>query len=129
MPDQEIAYLLQTALLWPFAGYDGYGQHTVGPVQELLPPYHGVRWNDNRSEAMDPKGNTVSLDASVIVSKDIAIGSRMWRGTLEEWNGAGTGSVSSQGDLYEVKTTSRIPDLRNSAVFRQLGLMRYRRHG
>lgn len=105
--------------MWPFTGYDSYGQPTVGqPVQ--IP----VRWIFEKREAVDPKGNTITLDGTVIVARDIDIGSHMWLGELADWYGTGSGSNFPDELLYEVKTFQKTPDIKGRAIRRIVGIMR-----
>jgi hypothetical protein len=125
MPSQEVAFLRQRAMLWAFTGYDHYGK----PAVSSNPCEIACRWNFKRSETLDPTGNTITLDATVVVKQRIAIDSRMWPGSADEWFGTGSGpaeAVTSDEEVYIVKTTSMTEDLKGRARFRTLGLMRYR---
>ncbi len=120
---QETKFLRQPAVLWPAAGADRYGQTTVGDPVEVR-----VRWDDVSRQVLDPHGNSISIDAEVVASRDIAIGSQMWLGTLAQWYGTGTssGSANAQGRLCEVKGEDVVPDVKNRARTRCYYLMRMR---
>ena len=119
MPAPELSYLLQTAVLWSAAGIGDYGQPTISNPTEIR-----VRWNDVQSEALDPQGNTITVDASAIVNRDVSIGSILWLGTLTNW--VGTGSNDQNGKLMQVKTFNSTPDLKNRVARREVGLIRLR---
>ncbi len=125
MPQQEISHLRQWAILWPFTGYDSYGQAVVGTPVEIR-----VRWNTSRTEMLDPQGNTISLDGSAVVKRIIHVGSQMWLGTLEEWYspgpGSGSGSGAADDELHEVKAFKDTEDVKGRASTRTVGLMRLR---
>ncbi len=134
---QELHMLKQHAVLWPFSGYDRYGQPIVDfPVQIC------VRWLDKRREVLDPKGNTVALDATAVVDRRIQQGSWLWKGSLEDWyNGVITGnryqvgtapgapayqlgSAAFDNELMEVKTYDETPDIKARHAFRTVGMIR-----
>lgn len=122
MPDQEIAFLTQFAVLWPKAGYDAYGQPAVGDAVQIP-----VRWNTERREVLQPNGNTIAFDASAVVRQKIAIGSHMWLGELVDWYGTGSGSGSvdtADDEVMVVKNYTETKDLKGRAVFREVMLMR-----
>jgi hypothetical protein len=123
MPSPELSHRYQAALLWNVTGVDRYGQRTVAPPVQVR-----VRWNHNRTEMLDPHGNQTTLDASVIVAQEVTIGSLMWLGLLSDWygTGSGTGGVGGDDELMEVKTSKRVPDIKNRFQQRELGLMRFR---
>lgn len=127
MPDPEYSDLYQAALLWMATGVDAYGQVTVNPT----PLEIRVRWNNTQSERTDRDGNTITLDATVVVSRiQPPIGSQMWLGDLETWLGTGTGSGTGSGnvgdELMQVKTIDAQKDLKARSTFVTVGLMRLR---
>lgn len=118
MPPLETDDLDHKAVLWALAGYDRYGRPKVGAPEEV-----DVRWTWRRSEALDPQGNTVSLDADVAVDRKIKPGSKMWKGELADWYG--TGSAGDDSELMEVVTYAEADDLKARETRRQVGLKRY----
>jgi hypothetical protein len=123
MPDQEVAYLDQTAIVFPRTGYGPDGQPTVGPPYELTPPL-GVRWLTKRTEVLDAKGNTIMLDGTAITAQPVLVGSWMWLGSLSAWYGTGSAYAALDQELMEVKYYNETPDLKNRASFHTIGLMR-----
>ena len=124
MPPIETFERNQTAVLWEYAGVDGYGEQTIGLPQEIA-----VRWQKSLSRSGAADRYAEAFDAVVYAAQDVAIGSIMFEGTLEEAFGgtAGTadGDLVSDAVLYEVKDVYRTVDLKNRNTRRRLGLMRY----
>jgi len=126
MPALETKDLYQRALVWTFSGnYDRNGQ----PIINLSTPMEiSVRWNWRKARATTPDGNTITLDASVVVGERVNVGSLMWLGTLEDWNGVGSSSSSSAKDnqLCQVKTVNWLKDIKGRNRRHELGLMRFK---
>lgn len=117
MPPLESSNRPHKAVLWQKVGVDRYNQTTVRPGVEI-----SVRWVSDKGEALDPNGVKISLDASVIVGQDLAIGDQLWLGLLEDWYG--TGSGDNDTELMEVVTFEKTSDLKGRNVFRHAGLKR-----
>lgn len=122
MPPLETAWRYQTAVLWSATGaYDTYGQPAVSDPVEV-----SVRWTDRRSEANLSNGETITLDATVVSGAEVPVHSRMWLGTLEDWDS--TGSDTDDTRVMRVATVSVTPDIKNRPTHThyELGLQRYR---
>lgn len=119
MPAQERAFRRQTAVLWAATGVDRYGQTTVGAPQEVC-----VRWNDVLQERRNKDGTTTTIVAQAVVDIDIALGSQMWLGTLDDWYAFG--SAGANTGLCQVWGFNKTPDLKARANFREVDLMRLR---
>lgn len=126
MPPPELSYRRQKAVLWEAYGpregskrYDRYGQ-----VKVIAPVEIEVRWITKQSEALDPQGNTITLDATVVSAQKIPIGSTMWLGELSDWYGTGSGGDDSE--VMQVKTSDITVDLKGRVTRYEAGLMRYR---
>src|SRR5688572_9870118 len=100
----ETSDLHQKAVLWPFAGNDKHGQPVVSAEAVEI----DVRWNQEKSEATDPNGNTVSLDATVAADRAIKIGSMLWLGCFADI--PGTSGVPDEG-IMQVRTYSNAADI------------------
>ncbi len=119
MPSVGYRYRYQAALLWARTGTDNLGRHTVAAT----PVEIRVRLNDTQAETTDGKGDTILLDATATVDRNIEVGSRLALGTLLTWDEAG--SAARDSGLYEVKTYNQTGDRRNRGQYREVGLMRF----
>lgn len=114
MPPMELSYRLQRAVYWPKTGVDGNAEPTRGAPVELT-----VRWNDKQTEALDPQGHTITVDATVITDRTLVVGSLMWYGRLRDF--AGTAGPR----VMEVVTMNDTPDLKNRVSRHVAGVNRY----
>lgn len=120
MPAFETSGRLQTAVLWRVTGVvDAYGENAVGEPEEIR-----VRWQRKRLDTLDAFGNQVTLDGLAVVNEEVAVGSRMFLGTLSDWTGTGSGDPDDE--VMEVVKVSYTPDLKARNVRRTLGLKRYK---
>lgn len=119
MPPLERTDRLQLAVLWPATSKSNrYGTFVVGSPVEIK-----VRWIDTQSQALDPQGNVITVDATAVVGIDIPIGSQMWLGSAASL--PGTGYMPEVG-LMEVKTFNRTSDIKNRNRRRTVGMIRFR---
>ena len=117
MPPLETACRFQDAVV-QIAGtavtdFDDYGNTQVAAAIGIR-----VRWEDVKGEVTDPFGNNVSIDARVVVDREILPGSVMWLGVL--------GSYTSTVTKYRVVGYNETPDLkgrnrRRMVVLKKLG--------
>lgn len=119
MPPLERTDLLQKAVLWPFLGYDGYGQPAVSKTPQEI----NVRWVDKQSVVQDAQGNTISFDVTIIVAQDVPDESVMWKGKLTDLPASFTAPDST---LVNVRSKNRTPDIKNRNIRLELGGMRYK---
>lgn len=117
MPAPEVSFLRQKAVLLPATGTDDYGRKSVGTAVEI-----DCRWINKRSEVLAPNGQTIAVDATVIVKREIPIGSVLWLGRLADW--AGTGFGEDDGTLMESVSYNETPDLKARVTRRTVGLIR-----
>ena len=120
MPAFEQMDRHQTALYWSDAGSDTYGQMRVRAAREIM-----VRWVFVRREIIDADGNKAQLDAEVVMNEQPTIGSLMWQGDLDDFNGTGSGSAYGGVELYEVKVVEYTPDIKNRMIRWTAGLARH----
>lgn len=113
MPAQETTSRHQKAVLWVANGFDDYGEPKVDAAVEI-----DVRWEERLQEAVDSNGNTIAVDAVVVVNQDVIVGSIMWLGEKED---LATPPVS----LKQVMTFNKIPDIKGRNFRRTVGLIRY----
>ena len=120
-PLETIVDKYQLAVLWPrllvngLPASDDYGQPRVGAAQEI-----GVRWKDVHKEALDPKGNTITIDAEVAYAGDLTIGSVMWKGKLADLS---PGQVPAN-NVMQVVVFNWTPDVKGRNIRQTYGLMR-----
>ena len=111
MPSLEVDCLNQFAVYVAATGVDDYGDKTGAAAIEIK-----VRWEKGLSEIVDSFGNTISIDATVVVDRVIAIGSTMWQGKLEDY-------PATSADLRKVVVYKEIPDTKGRE-FRRVVLLR-----
>lgn len=132
MPPVESKDLKQTAVLWPWIGYDNYGKPIHGSPVELSPlsiPRNGVRWLTKRRMMTDAQGNVIALDATAVVAQKIDPDSLMWLGTLSDWYGTGSADTTTLGnELMIVKMYNEAPDIKNRSMNkrRDIGMLKYK---
>lgn len=83
MPAFETMDLIHDAVLWAAAGSDSDGDPTVSDA----PLDISVRFVKKQSQALDPKGNVLTVDWTMVADMEIAIDSRVWQGTLDDLPG------------------------------------------
>lgn len=119
MPPIERSDLRQKAVLWPFAGVDEDGQPTVGVAEQVR-----CRWEDKRTETKARNGDTIALDALVVVNRVVAPLSNMWLGDIDDV--PGTSFLNEDEGLMQVVTAARVPDIKGRSRRYELGLKRFR---
>lgn len=119
MPPVEEMDRNDEAVLWPLVGYSRRVEPVLGVPRQIY-----VRWVGKQSRTLTPTGNTIALDATVVVDEDIPMGSILWKGAIEDL--IGTGSFTSPTDsLFQVKAVNSTDDLRGRFARRSCGLMRF----
>lgn len=104
----------QDATLWAA----GTESTSTGRKKVLANTAIKVRWEDREQDALNAVGETIRVDALAVVNRDIAIGSLMWLGKRANW-------TATTGDLKEVVTFSKVPNLKGTRFRRTVGLVRY----
>jgi hypothetical protein len=100
-------------VLWAAAGADNYGVQQVSAAVEL-----SVRWDQTATHAVNAQGATEGYDATVIVDREIAVGSIMALGTIESIGDTPT-------DLKVVKRLQKTPDLKGRKFHYVASLQNY----
>lgn len=113
MPAIEASNRHQKAVLWAANGFDDYGEPKVDAAEEI-----DVRWEEARREVLNEEGNTVAVDATVVVNQEIAMGSIMWLGELDD-------VADPPVNLKQVVLYSKIPDVKARHFRRVVSLIRY----
>jgi len=111
---------LETASRHQKATYWAAGTETTddGRKKVLAATEITVRWNNKQSDAIAPEGELIRVDATVVVDRDVEIGSLMWLGEKADWS-------ASVGGLNEVVTFSKVPNVKGTRYRRVVGLVRY----
>lgn len=115
MPTPERSGRLQKALLWNFLGSDPQGE----PVLDSSPTEINVR-----SDLGLGTGGFVAIRSTLVVDRDIDIGSVMLLSSLDEWNG--TGSSLTDAQYLKVVSFNKTPDVKARERYRQVRLELYR---
>lgn len=110
---QEDNYRFQKAVLWTFAGYDGHGEVKVNAAAEI-----DVRWEERRSETLDADGNSIAVDATVVLGQEVAVGSILWLGALAD-------VATPPVNLKQVVVCNSVPDVKAREFRRTVGLAKY----
>lgn len=120
MPPLEEMDRHDTAVLWPATGLDRYGKPTIGSPVELTPEDGtGVRWVAKKKQIMSPQGQPVGVDVTVILDREVPIGSKMWKGALEDWDD------EAQTDVMEVVAYEGAEDLKGRHTTHSVMLKRH----
>ena len=84
MPSLETSQLDQKAVLWELSGtgipYDDYGEPIVEAGEEI-----DCRWQWGKKEGISSRGTPIAWEAQVAVDREIAVGSTMWKGELDDY--------------------------------------------
>jgi hypothetical protein len=105
----------QKAVLWAYHSNGNQGEtRVVSTAVEL-----DVRWEEKQTERLDPQNKPIATDYDVVVDRDVAIGSILWFGELDDW------TLASATDYRQVVTSEKVTDLRGRNPRRVLGLIRY----
>ena len=119
MPAMETSFRRQKATLWAKVGVDAYNEPTVS-----APVVIKVRWVWVKKQVTDAEGNKRAIDATAVVNRDIATGSIMWLGELDDW--VGTGSGGNDDELMEVVSYDETEDIKARNKRRTVTLAFYR---
>lgn len=116
MPAPEHDNRRQKAVLWTRKGVNRQGQVTLNDPVEIM-----VRWKWVKREMVDRQGNTIAIDAEVVTVADVAVGSVMWLGSLDDLPGT---ALLPEVDAMAVVSAPTTPDIKNRFKARTLMLMR-----
>lgn len=119
MPAQELSHRLQPAVLWLRNSLrsDAYGQPIIIAPVDIM-----VRWNDTYNEIRTPLGATVTIEADLVVDRDIPVGSLLWKGRMVDL-------VNIQDpipNIMQVYSFKGVPDVKARNTYRTCQLMRYK---
>lgn len=114
MPPLETFDRRQYAVLWPAGDPDEFGEITRGTAVEIK-----VRWTYTAKEGVSANGQPISIDAEVVVDRDIDLGSQMWLGRLADFD-----EDESDNEILYVANLKKATDLKNRFTRRVLQLTR-----
>lgn len=117
MPPIETFHRHQKAVYWERIGTDEQGEPIIDDPIEL-----DVRWEKKKSQALMPQGQTISIDATIVVDRDLVEGSLIWEGGLEDIPGT---SLVPESNLLEIITFEKIPDVKGRKFRRRVGVIRF----
>jgi hypothetical protein len=118
MPSPESMGRFQRAVLWTT-----YTNEAGEPVVNLPPEEIKVRWPRTRRNIDSPQNNTNAVTADqVIVYQEIAVGSLMWLGALDDIPGT---SYVPESDIMEVESYSVVPDLKGRRFRQEVSLKKF----
>lgn len=124
MPRPDNAMMPHRAVLWRKAGADESGNTVLSAPEEIR-----LRWNKKRTEALQPDGTRISVDATVRTRVDLVVGDQLWLApdpaldALEQWYG--TGSGGHDNEVMEVVGFNWTSDVKGRNVERLSGLNKY----
>lgn len=101
MPAPELTSLIQTAVWWAFDRHDRYGDPIHRPGEEI-----SVRWEDRKSQAIDPQGNKINVDSTIYTSRLVAVNDLLWLGKLKDMPEQPT-------SVRRVVSVETVPDIKN----------------
>ena len=112
MPPLETDCRNDKAVYWAANGFDKFGKEKVDAAVSI-----DVRFEIKKEKALDAQGNVIMIDANAVVDREIAVGSRMWMGNIDD-------IADPPVDLWEVRTNSNVPDIKGRNRRRVVGLTR-----
>jgi hypothetical protein len=118
VPALEITDLIHTAVVWAVTGRDVDGM----PIVSHSPTQIKCRWVGKQSVMLDKDGNTVAIDATVVVAQDVTLFSAIWMGQLATL--PGTSPNEPPSNVMTVVIVNKTDDLKGRSTRRTLGVKR-----
>lgn len=115
MPEMEVAYLNDDAVVWEYIGDDRDGEPTIRTPYSI-----SVRWDDSQNKTgPNAVGDLVRFDATIITEEDYPLGSIFWRGHISE--------IEDDPPVTLFRSVSRdvTNDIRGMSVERVYNLVRF----
>lgn len=112
-------FLKQTLVYWAPAGADEYGKVAYGTPVELA-----CRWEDRRTEYLNPEGRLVMSRAYVLLADPIREGGLIFLGKLADWIAMPTyPEIPTRGQLaIEVTNVKPTPDIKAKSMIYEIYL-------
>ena len=112
----------KVCLLETTGAVDEYGQYVYDFAAYPVERY--VRWEAGRRLSSDAQGNPLAIDVMVVSNVEIATGSLMWKGSLVDLPGTGTGAPET--DLMIVVGRDRTVDIKGRYTRWEYMLQRFK---
>lgn len=120
MPPIETMEFNQKAVLWRRTGINANAEPRLASPVEI-----SCRWDDTpKAHSGAANDETIRIDATAIVDRDIPIGSDLWLGTLNDFYGVG--SAGDEVNVMTVVSSRRVPDLKGIETWRSVSMSRKR---
>ena len=116
MPPQETDFRTTKVIYWAKSGDDDYGEPTVSTGIELE-----VRIEEGNAEILDPGGNSIGTDLSLILKQDVLVNSIIWIGTEDDL----PDDLTTLTDLYTIVGFIKVPDVKGIDYYREAQLKRH----
>jgi hypothetical protein len=113
MPPIEVCDLRQKAVLWQVKGQDRHGKQILGSPSEI-----SVRWEVSEYQVVDPTGNTLTANGSMLTNEDIENMSIVWQGKLKDLPATPT-------KLHQVFKANSMPSLKATQTHFEYTLMTF----
>jgi len=110
----ETSDLRQKAVLWAASGRSGDGEYTVSNPVEI-----DVRWERVKDQIRDSQSNMIAIDSRIVVDQEVAIGSVLWLGCIDDYD-----STATDNEFEQVVAVPTIPDIKNRHYRRVLEVRR-----
>lgn len=106
--------------MWPFSSRDRRGEPVVGEPVAMV-----VRWVIDREQVTDAEGNTIALDGTLVVDREVATDSIFWLGDYEDLSGTGFGDETER-ELWRAVRFRKIPDVKGRKFLKIVDVRRFR---
>lgn len=104
-------------MFWGNPQSDGTGGRTFDDAVEI-----SVRWGDKQQKFIDAQGHEQISRAIIYADTDLAVGGYLYLGTLAALSSADEGDPLSVSTAYEIRATSKSPDLKADRFVRKVWL-------
>ncbi len=117
MPSNEGMGLVHKAVLWKRVGTDKNSR----PIVSSTPEEIECRWDGRSRIVYNAQGEPIAVDATAVVDREIAEGSALVRGKIDDLPGTGQTPVRN---VMEVASYDFTDDLRGMETHREIGMVR-----
>lgn len=118
MPSVSVASCVHNAVVWPFLDVNQDNEPLFSAPEDIK-----VRWEKKRLQRIADDGNIGVTVASVLVSREVVVGSLMREGKLEDLPESPTEVPSN---LFEVMDYDEVPNVKHRDPARSVRLQRWK---